>query len=62
MNNYQKIMSLRPFDLIDVLARHCPTPNDMSRCLLDEYAEYNKERACRRCWGEWLSESVQTDR
>ena len=56
MNNYQKIMRMRPFDLIDVLARSCPTSEDMRACRLDDYPNpFEQRRECRRCWNEWLS-------
>lgn len=60
MNNYQKIMRMRPFDLIDILSRSCPTPEDMSCCRLDEYptSPFDMKRECRRCWSDWLSKEA----
>jgi len=59
MNNYQKIMSMRPFDLIDILARSCPTNEDMINCYWEDGGYLDKKRACRRCWNEWLSSEVK---
>ena len=61
MNNYQKIMSMHPFDLTDILIRTCPTVEDMRCCTLKDYSISPLEQRCecRRCWSEWLSQEVE---
>lgn len=50
MNNYQKIMSMHPFDLTDILIRTCPTVEDMRCCTLKDYpiSPFEQRHECRR--------------
>lgn len=58
MNNYQKIMSMSPSD---ILISSCPTIEDMRCCTLKDYpiSPFEQRHECRRCWSEWLSQEVE---
>lgn len=61
MNNYQKIVSMSPSDLTDILISSCPTVEDMRCCTLKDYSisPFEQRRECRRCWDEWLSQEAE---
>lgn len=59
INNYEKIRNIPPFELAGILARSCPTNEDMVSCNIDTYGGLDRKSICRRCWLEWLSRKAR---